>query len=199
MFAGLFGSNKSASAVVTREDTESRTDSALDSLERGFESDLDEVTLIESPREDGSCASIIFRNGGPVDAVALELLCDKVGWPRRPVNKVQIALKNSFLISTLWLRRTGPGQDAKDEMIALARATSDHAFNATIWDVLVDPEYQSQGLGKALVENMVRTLLRKDIANITLFADANVVTFYQNLGFEADPDGIKGMFWYPKF
>lgn len=38
----------------------------------------------------------------------------------------------------------------------LARATSDHAFNATIWDVLVDPEYQGQGLGKALVEQMVR-------------------------------------------
>jgi GNAT superfamily N-acetyltransferase len=40
----------------------------------------------------------------------------------------------------------------------LARATSDHAFNATIWDVLVDPEYQGQGLGKALVEQMVGEL-----------------------------------------
>lgn len=37
----------------------------------------------------------------------------------------------------------------------------------------------------------------RDIGNITLYADAHVVTFYQNLGFEADPDGIKGMFWYP--
>ena len=26
-----------------------------------------------------------------------------------------------------------------------------------------------------------------------------VVDFYKTLGFEADPDGIKGMFWYPKF
>jgi ribosomal protein S18 acetylase RimI-like enzyme len=54
----------------------------------------------------------------------------------------------------------------------MARATSDHAFNATIWDVLVDPLYQGQGLGKALVEQMVRALLRRDIGNITLFADA---------------------------
>ncbi len=29
-----------------------------------------------------------------------------------------------------------------------------------------------QGLGKALVEGMTRTLLRRDITNITLFADA---------------------------
>jgi predicted N-acetyltransferase YhbS len=55
-----------------------------------------------------------------------------------------------------------------------------------------------QGLGKALVEQMVRTLLRRDLSNITLFADAKVIDFYRNLGFDADPSGIKGMFWYPK-
>ena len=36
---------------------------------------------------------------------------------------------------------------------------------------------QGQGLGKALVEQMVRTLLQRDITNITLFADANGVCF----------------------
>jgi len=25
------------------------------------------------------------------------------------------------------------------------------------------------------------------------------VEFYRNLGFEADPEGIKGMFWYPNW
>jgi hypothetical protein len=38
----------------------------------------------------------------------------------------------------------------------------------------------------------VRALLRRDISNITLFADAKVVEFYKPLGFEADPQGIKG-------
>jgi len=36
---------------------------------------------------------------------------------------------------------------------------------------------QGQGLGKALVEQMVRTLLQRDITNITLFADANGMLF----------------------
>jgi predicted N-acetyltransferase YhbS len=58
--------------------------------------------------------------------------------------------------------------------------------------VLVDPEYQGQGLGKALVEQMVRALLRRDISNITLFADGKVAEFYRQLGFTADPEGIKG-------
>jgi len=43
---------------------------------------------------------------------------------------------------------------------------------------------------------MVRALLRRDISNITLFADPKVVDFYKQLGFEADPDGISGMFWW---
>eukprot|EP00891_Asterochloris_glomerata_P007843 jgi/Astpho2/7843/Aster-06130 len=160
----------------------------------------DEVLLIEHQNADGSVARIYYRNGGLVDAAALERLCEKVGWPHRPLAKVETALANSFLTSCLLLRITQAGSEPEpDELIGLARATSDHVFNATIWDVLVDPDYQGQGLGKALVEHMVRTLLRRDIGNITLFADANVVDFYRQLGFEADPEGIKGMFWYPKY
>ena len=82
-------------------------------------------------------------------------------------------------------------------LVGLARATSDHAFNATIWDVVVDTDFQGQGLGKALVEQMIRTLLARDIGNITLFADNKVIPFYTNLGFVTDPEGIKGMFLYP--
>jgi hypothetical protein len=76
-----------------------------------------------------------------------------VGWPARPASKVAVALQNSYLVASLHLRITGaaaegaqPGQQQQQQqqLIGLARATSDHAFNATIWDVLVDPEYQGQ-------------------------------------------------------
>lgn len=33
-------------------------------------------------------------------------------------------------------------RNEQKKLIGMARATSDHAFNATIWDVLVDPSYQ---------------------------------------------------------
>ena len=39
--------------------------------------------------------------------------------------------------------------------------------------------------------------MRRDIANIALFADAKAVKFYERLGFEADLDGTKGLFFYP--
>lgn len=38
--------------------------------------------------------------------------------------------------------------------------------------------------------------MRFSLCSVTLIA---VVEFYRNLGFEADPEGIKGMFWYPKY
>ena len=82
-------------------------------------------------------------------------------------------------------------------LIGFARATSDHTFNATVWDVVLHPKYHNQGLGKALMQRVIDDLRAQDISNITLYADADVVGFYERLGFTQDPDGIKGMFWYP--
>lgn len=86
------------------------------------------------------CCIFQRRSGSDSDSAACEL---QVGWPRRPLNKVQTALANSFLTSGLYLRHpSADGSQKSDQLIGLARATSDHVFNATIWDVLVDPAYQ---------------------------------------------------------
>ncbi|CAL5335320.1 unnamed protein product [Camellia sinensis] len=160
-----------------------------------------EFVLVEKTHPDGSIEQIIFSSGGDVDVYDLQALCDKVGWPRRPLSKLAAALKNSYMVAALHSIRKSPEAvylesslaefDDQKKLIGMARATSDHAFNATIWDVLVDPNYQGQGLGKALVEKLIRALLQRDIGNITLFADSQVVEFYRNLGFEPDPEGIK--------
>lgn len=50
------------------------------------------------------------------------------------------------MTSGLYLRKQPSDNSQKsDQLIGLARATSDHVFNATIWDVLVDPAYQASG------------------------------------------------------
>jgi len=41
--------------------------------------------------------------------------------------------------------------------------------------------FQGQGLGKALMEKVIRTLLQRDINNITLFADNKGADFNNNL------------------
>jgi len=59
----------------------------------------------------------------------------QVGRPRRLVAKVEAALANSILVASVQLEVQLPGGAASSEearVIGLARATSDHAFNATV-------------------------------------------------------------------
>jgi GNAT superfamily N-acetyltransferase len=149
--------------------------------------------LLELATDSLGQSRIVFSTERDLDLYELEELCDAVGWARRPLRKVKKALEFSFLVVSMWEVRGN-----RRRLVGFARATSDHAFNATIWDVVVHPSLQKKGLGKALIEYTIKKLRSDDISNITLFADPHVVDFYRRLGFVLDPEGIKGMFWYPK-
>ncbi|BAZ45155.1 GCN5-related N-acetyltransferase [Chondrocystis sp. NIES-4102] len=148
--------------------------------------------LLNLDNQDTSQPQIVFSTERDIDLYELEELCDRVGWARRPLRKVKKAIQHSFLVVSMW-----EVVGKKRRLIGFARATSDHAFNATIWDVVVDPKFQGRGLGKAMMKYTISQLRSSDISNITLFADPQVINFYQRLGFMLDPEGIKGMFWYP--
>lgn len=148
--------------------------------------------LYKSDRLSTSESQIFFSTERDLDLYELEELCDRVGWARRPLRKVKKAIQHSFLVVSMW-----EINGKKRRLIGFARATSDCAFNATIWDVVVDPNFQNRGLGKAMMKYAISKLRSADISNITLFADPQVVDFYRRLGFVLDPEGIKGMFWYP--
>ncbi|NJL83248.1 MAG: GNAT family N-acetyltransferase [Chloroflexaceae bacterium] len=169
-------------------------------LEKLFNS-TDAGTTLQTNHEGEMLEEILDRTGQSrlylstdpnIDLSQLEALCDSVGWARRPLRKVKKALENSFLVVSLWEIK-----GHQRSLVGFARATSDCAFNATIWDVVVHPRFQSQGLGKAIMKFAIRKLRSQDISNITLFADPQVIEFYRRLGFVLDPEGIKGMFWYP--
>ncbi|MBL1210455.1 GNAT family N-acetyltransferase [Geminocystis sp. GBBB08] len=151
--------------------------------------DRDWLTL--DPKIFGS-SKIFFSSNEDIDLYELEELCDSVGWARRPLRKVRKALENSYLVASAW-----EVKGAKTTMIGFARATSDQAFNATIWDVVIHPRFQNKGLGKTFMKYLIKKLRSDDISNVTLFADPHVVDFYRRLGFVLDPEGIKGMFLYP--
>jgi ribosomal protein S18 acetylase RimI-like enzyme len=68
------------------------------------------------------------------------------------------------------------------DQVAIARATSDGALSATIWDVAVQPSWQRSGLGRAMMERLVRNIVEKGIPTITLYAEPNVVGLYEKLG-----------------
>ncbi len=110
----------------------------------------------------------------------------QVGFPRREKGKLLRALEHT--VSLLWIHEKKSGS-----IIGFARATGDSIFNAIIWDVVVDPSYQGLGLGKVMMERLIADLVKRGISNIALYAEPNVVGFYQPLGFISDPDGIRAM------
>jgi len=114
--------------------------------------------LIKDFNYDNKKINICISTDKKIDLYALEELCDTVGWVRRPLKKVKIAIENSFLIISL-----SYNYKQEKKLIAFARATSDNTFNATIWDVVVHPEFQRQGLGKILIQEVIKSLRYSDI------------------------------------
>ena len=118
-----------------------------------------------------------------LDLIELDQLLQTVGWSRRPIRRVKRALDFSILVVGLWRH-----DNKFPRLVGFARCTGDGILEATVWDVAINPVYQGLGLGKEL-KNI-------GISKVTLFADAEVVTFYKRQGWILEPRGSKCAFWY---
>jgi aralkylamine N-acetyltransferase len=70
-------------------------------------------------------------------------------------------------------------------LIGASRAISDGEYHALIYDVAVYPEYQGQGIGRRMMQEL---LDRLPVWRVMLVADEQVQGFYRTLGFESYPD-----------
>tara|TARA_B100000965_G_C19581398_1_gene753721 strand:- start:1188 stop:1718 length:531 start_codon:yes stop_codon:yes gene_type:complete len=126
-----------------------------------------------------------------LDLVELDQLLQTVGWSRRPMRRVKRALEHSILVIGVWIH-----DNKFPRLIGFARCTGDGVLEATIWDVAINPVYQGLGLGKILMQYLLKELRGIGISKVTLFADADVVKFYKNQGWNLEPRGSKCAFWY---
>jgi len=125
------------------------------------------------------------------DLIELDQLLQTVGWSRRPIRRVKRALEFSILVVGLWRH-----DEKFPRLVGFARCTGDGIIEATIWDVAVNPVYQGLGLGKELMKYILQELKKIGISKVTLFADAEVVSFYKRQGWVLEPKGSKCAFWY---
>ncbi|MDP3507663.1 MAG: GNAT family N-acetyltransferase [Candidatus Melainabacteria bacterium] len=116
---------------------------------------------------------------------AVQELCASVGWSRREPDLIVRALENSLAVVSIW---------DKDELVGFARATGDKVFNATVWDMVVRPDYQRLGVGRLVMCELLKELDEYSIPLVTLYADPGTDGFYKRFGFLADPSGVRGMF-----
>ncbi|MHC5828416.1 MAG: GNAT family N-acetyltransferase, partial [Nostoc sp.] len=67
--------------------------------------------------------------------------------------------------------------------IGCARATSDGIYRATIWDVVIHPEYQNHGLGSYLVETVLSHPRMRCVERVYLMT-THQQGFYEKIGFQ---------------
>ncbi len=86
------------------------------------------------------------------------------------------ALANSDPVVTVW---------DGDRLIGHARATSDTVYRATIWDVVVHPDYRGCGLGSKLVETVLAHPRVCNVERVYLMT-THQQRFYERIGFTAN-------------
>jgi N-acetylglutamate synthase-like GNAT family acetyltransferase len=123
------------------------------------------------------CSHIQFRDRKEdVDIQQLQRLFELTAfWAReRTIEDLAIAIANSDPVITVW---------EGERLIGLARATSDGIYRATIWDVIIHPEYQGVGLGRKLVETLLSHPRMHRVERVYLMT-THQQRFYERIGFE---------------
>jgi ribosomal protein S18 acetylase RimI-like enzyme len=92
----------------------------------------------------------------------------------RRIEDLQIAIDRSEPVVSAW---------DDNKLVGFARATSDGVYRATIWDVVIDADYQGLGLGRKLVETVLAHPVMSRVESIYL-STTHQAGFYERMGFE---------------
>ena len=103
-----------------------------------------------------------------------KLLNNNAPWAKnRSINKISKMLLNSDVIITAWKGK---------ELIGFGRATTDKSFRAVLWDVVVDKQYENLGIGKKILEAILKNPSISKVERIYLMT-TSCSEFYLKQGF----------------
>ena len=120
------------------------------------------------------------------NAISVEdcnILRNSAGWPEMHPDQIKAGLENSAFIVA-----------AKDNetTVGMARCVSDGGYVVLIVDVLVLPEYQRKGIGKAMMRKIMEyvqgMLCDGYCIQVDLLAAKGKEGFYEEFGFIKRPD-----------
>ena len=78
----------------------------------------------------------------------------------------------------------------KDKIIAMARMIGDMGLNYYIKDVVVKPEYQKKGIGKMLINELMKYIGENGVKDTNIFVELcampDKISFYEQFGFNAN-------------
>lgn len=125
--------------------------------------------------------SLVIREGHDVDLEQLQALYHHAPWAAgRSLDGIKLMLENTdYVFSALDGRR----------LIGFARVLTDRIYRATVWDVVVHPDYQGQGVGEALVKAILSHPVLSAVQKFWLNT-RDKQAFYERLGFVRSDQGM---------
>ncbi len=111
----------------------------------------------------------------------------KVGWVEFPIDEAKNCVENAYFV--ICVRDGG-------KAIGLVRLLWDGGYVAFLSDLIVDPFYQGQGIGRKLVETVIQRI-RNDMkpgykVKLTLNSSKGKEPFYGKFGFRERPNEDAG-------
>ena len=94
----------------------------------------------------------------------------------RDIDQIKKMLANSNVIITLW---------HKNNLVGFGRATTDQVYRAVLWDIVVSKNLQRVGLGKVIVEELLKDKKINSAEKIYLMT-TDSKDFYKQLGFKVN-------------
>jgi len=128
---------------------------------------------------------IRFTDGKSISAKLLLELYQYAPWAKgRGATDVQTMLEHSDVILSAW---------DGEKLAGFGRALTDRVYRAILYDIVIRPDYQHQGLGSSLVEHLLNHPLIAKVPVISLFT-RDRQDFYKKLGFVTNHQkGLTGM------
>lgn len=116
-----------------------------------------------------------------------QYLRNAVGWSKVNDAAVDISLKNSLYSVCLYYN---------NQIIGMGRIIGDTGIYYYIQDVMVLPHFQRKGLGKKIMNLIIKYLIENvdSTAFIGLMAAKGFWKFYENYGFQKRASDAPGMF-----
>ena len=108
-------------------------------------------------------------------------LRNSVGWDSKDINVIEKALKSSAIIKKVMI---------DNKTIGMARTIGDGLYYLVV-DVVVNKDYQGKGIGKILIEEIVKDIYNKmkegQKVSINLMSMQGKEEFYEKCGFRKVP------------
>ena len=130
--------------------------------------------------------AIEYRTQVP-DRALFFALFETTGWNREyraTADELARMLANSQFVVSVY---DGPS------LVGFGRVVTDGVLHAMIYDMIIHPGYQGQGLGTQVLQRLIEWCRSAHIRDIQLFCARGKRSFYEKNGFLTRPEEAPGM------